>query len=337
VPMNWSAQKISPRAILVLQLQGLGDLIFTLPLFQFLRRRWPQAAITAVVPAGRGFLLDGLSQVEIVEIANFAALARIRFDAFDLIFDVNIDVADERYRQEMQRLPQSAVGFSENTGLDDLPGQRLKIKPRHAIWRQYLALAEEAVPFTGQLADWSPQLPLLQAERSVNFKPNESNRLIVLAPGASDSSRQWPRASFRSLADSLFRPGIRLAVVGYHSEKLWDNAAATPHLHDFTGAPLADTLAVLSEAELVVGNDTGLLHCAAALGRPVVGLYGPGDAIKYQPLGDNFTVIWMARGKVADISVNEVTTVCQLMEIKREKGVEDNRWSNKRRLVVLDF
>jgi ADP-heptose:LPS heptosyltransferase len=115
--------------------------------------------------------------------------------------------------------------------------------------------------------------------------------LAVLHPGANWAHKRWPPERFAGLGDRLVRAAqVQVVVTGGP-----DDAALVEAVRRGISEPswswagqggLRDLGALLEQADLVVSNDTGVLHLAAALRRPVVGLYGPTSPALTGPLGD---------------------------------------------------
>ncbi|MEO1200141.1 MAG: lipopolysaccharide heptosyltransferase II [Pseudomonadota bacterium] len=118
---------------------------------------------------------------------------------------------------------------------------------------------------------------------------------VALCPGAEfGPSKQWPIASFAALAARLVQEGHRPVVLGTGQDR---DAGATiakaaPDTIDLTGRTrLEEAGHILSVASAVVTNDSGLMHVAAALGRPVLALFGSTSAKITPPLGARAAVI----------------------------------------------
>ena len=118
--------------------------------------------------------------------------------------------------------------------------------------------------------------------------------LIVFAPGAEfGSAKRWPAAHFAQLARTILaaEPAAQVALLGSSSD--WEVcneiAARTGHqglLNLAGGTTLAEALTLIARADAVVSNDSGMLHVASALNRPVVALYGPTDPAHAPPFSD---------------------------------------------------
>jgi ADP-heptose:LPS heptosyltransferase len=118
---------------------------------------------------------------------------------------------------------------------------------------------------------------------------------LVLGPTANWPAKVWPGDRFVAVARALIEEGgalagARVAVLGGPGASEREMAEpilrALPGAVDIVGAlTLPEAAAVLRRAALYVGNDSGLMHLAAAAGTPVVGLFGQSDAREYGPSG----------------------------------------------------
>jgi ADP-heptose:LPS heptosyltransferase len=122
------------------------------------------------------------------------------------------------------------------------------------------------------------------------------SRYVVLQPGASSLSRQWPPAHFARLASQLHGQGFRVVVVGSSAEmSLSERIVSLSQQHAVSLAGQTDVgslAAVLEGSHRLVSNDTGTIHLAAAVGTSTVGIYlGPAAAKDTAPYGTGHIVI----------------------------------------------
>ena len=119
--------------------------------------------------------------------------------------------------------------------------------------------------------------------------PGRGRRWVVVAPGAGGEAKRWPLHLFRSLARRLERRGIFVSwLLGPVEAERGRVGAPGPCL------PLAGpsmTAALLAGADLLVGNDTGTSHLAAAAGVPVLALFGPTDPRTWAPRGGRVRIL----------------------------------------------
>jgi heptosyltransferase II len=147
--------------------------------------------------------------------------------------------------------------------------------PADATLPDQWPLAELAVS-QAEVADW---------RRRLGFSPSEP--LVALAPGAVGPSKRWPVGAYAVLARGLAEQGSSIAVVGGPDEKLLAaEIAATggEKVRDLTGPDLRNAILALAAAKATVSNDSGLLHVAAALGTPAIGIFGPTSPWHWAPL-----------------------------------------------------
>lgn len=153
-----------------------------------------------------------------------------------------------------------------------------------ARMREYQALAEAAGI---AVRDAFPRLAATQSEterahallRESGIP--EGTSFAVIAPGASyGPAKQWGPERFASVAASLHVRGIRCVLVGAAadrsaSDRLRRAPDAPRGLADLTGKTgLGELIGVLAASVLVISNDSGVMHVAAALGRPTVAIFG---------------------------------------------------------------
>ncbi len=135
----------------------------------------------------------------------------------------------------------------------------------------------------GEIAAWRAQHGLDQGPPAVAF-----------CPGAVGPSKRWTLDGFSALARDLGAQGLAVWVLGGPGEK--DQAAAIvrhggPHVRDLTGTDLRNAVLALAAARAAVSNDSGLLHVAAAIGTPSIGIFGPTSPWHWAPLNPLAAVI----------------------------------------------
>jgi heptosyltransferase-2 len=116
--------------------------------------------------------------------------------------------------------------------------------------------------------------------------------VIVFAPGAEfGSAKRWPPAHFAALAQQIWqaRPAAQILLLGSGKDKAVceEIVALAPAAHNLAGVTALDqAIALIAQADAVVSNDSGLLHIASALNRPIVAIYGPTDPDHAPPFSD---------------------------------------------------
>jgi heptosyltransferase-2 len=135
-----------------------------------------------------------------------------------------------------------------------------------------------------EVAAWRERLGLVRDQRVE----------VAFAPGAVGPSKRWPAGSYAELGRRLVAEGHRVWVIGGPGEQALaaEIAAAAPgEIRDLTGPDLRNAILALAAAEVAVSNDSGLLHVAAALGTPAIGIFGPTSPMHWAPLNPLAAVI----------------------------------------------
>jgi heptosyltransferase-2 len=120
-----------------------------------------------------------------------------------------------------------------------------------------------------------------------------AGRVAAFAPGAVGPSKRWPAGSYAEAARRLVAEGFSVWVLGGPGETALaaEIAAGSERVRDLTGADLRNAILALAAADVAVSNDSGLLHVAAALGTPSIGIFGPTSPWHWAPLNPLAAVI----------------------------------------------
>lgn len=275
----------------------IGDFVRCHSVVRVLRERWPERPVDVVTSTLCAPLVDYMPGVRKGIVVD---LPRKK-----LAFGKHKALAD-RLRQEhygtalvmprtwksalapfLARIPER-VGFTGEVRfglLTDLrPGEKalprmidrcgMLALPRGAALPAEWPMPELVVP-PAELAAWRQKLGL-STDRPV----------VALAPGAVGPSKRWPSTSYADLARRLARQGYAVWVLGGPGEKdlAAEIMADEPHVRDLTGNDLRNAILALAAARTAVSNDSGLLHVAAALGTPSIGIFGPTSPWHWAPL-----------------------------------------------------
>jgi len=113
----------------------------------------------------------------------------------------------------------------------------------------------------------------------------ERRPIVALAPGAVGPSKRWTSAGYAALTRRLIGDGFAVWVLGGPTEgSLAAEIVGDSDARDLTGHDLRDAILALASAAVAVTNDSGLLHVAAALGTPTIGIFGPTSPWHWAPL-----------------------------------------------------
>jgi heptosyltransferase I len=157
----------------------------------------------------------------------------------------------------------------------------------HAVDR-YLNVGS-LLGFDAGPADFSfpvPQEASVRIEALLDYYDIAKAKLLVMAPGTIWETKQWRRDGFAEVARHFLQAGLGVVLIGSERERpICDQvAAAAPGAVNLSGeTTLSELAALIRRATICLTNDSGPMHLAVALGRPVVSVFGPTDPIWIGP------------------------------------------------------
>jgi heptosyltransferase-2 len=293
------------RPILIVPYMWIGDFVRCHSVVRLLNQRFPGRPVDVLTTTMVAPLLDYMPGVRKGIAFDLPrkrlALARHRQLA-GLLRAENYGDALIMPRTWKSALAPMLAGIPVRTGflgelrlglINDLrPGERAL--PRMVDRCAVLALPKGAVLPT----EWPhPQLVAPHEEVArwrERMALTEAQPVAVVAPGAVGPSKRWPAAAYAALTGQLAGQGFSVWVIGGPQEKALagEICAASPSgCRDLTGADLRNAILALAAADVAISNDSGLLHVAAAIGTPSIGIFGPTSAWHWAPLNPLAAVI----------------------------------------------
>jgi heptosyltransferase-2 len=282
--------------ILVVPYMWIGDFVRCHSVIKLLKARFPGrpvdvlsttlcAPLTDYMPALRRAIVVDLPRSRIALQDQLALARRLKRE--------NYGSALVMPRTWKSALAPFLAGIPERTGfvgelrfalLNDLRYGERRL-PRMVDRCAALALPKAAaLP-----AEWPrPELNVTRAESDAWRRQHgiaSEKPVVALAPGAVGPSKRWPASAYAALARHLIAEGFVVWLIGGPEEKslaaeiIGDTAA-----RDLTGHDLRNAILALAAANVAVSNDSGLLHVAAAVGTPAIGIFGPTSPWHWAPL-----------------------------------------------------
>jgi ADP-heptose:LPS heptosyltransferase len=299
------------RKIAVLRAGGIGDFVFTLPALAALRAAYPDAEITLLGAQWHTELLScrpgpperviavppstgvngpdtGVDEDE-EELERF--FRRMRQERFDLALQMH---GGGGYSNPfVRRLGARITAGSQAPGATPLD----RCVPYVYHQSEYLRYLEIASLVGARTADLEPHLTVTERDltEAGDVVPEAYSPLVALHPGAGDARRRWPPEKFATVGDVLAEVGACVAVVGIEEDlPLISGVVETMDreaLNLCGRLSLSGLAGLLSRCAVVVSNDSGPLHLAAAVGVATVGIYwgpnlinaGPATRARHRP------------------------------------------------------
>ena len=289
--------------ILILKPSSLGDVIQALPVLRLLKCHLPASEIFWWIDSALAPLLEGdpdLTGVVRFERQRWASprhwpemlrsLRWMRAQNFDWVIDLQCLarsgafawLANGQFLIGLDEVREGARGFS------DVAIRRASFHTHAVDW--YLAvLPRLGVPVHNHFT-WLPERPAIAAAIQSKWQ-TDGARWIAIQPGARWENKRWPVEHFAELIRLLAKkfPDTRFAVLGTAENQSLGAVIARAEplrcLNLCGQISLLEMVEWLRRCELMVTNDTGPMHVAAALGKPLVALFGPTGPRRTGPYG----------------------------------------------------
>ncbi|HQR15114.1 MAG TPA: glycosyltransferase family 9 protein [Nitrospira sp.] len=293
------------RRILLIKPSSLGDIVHAMPTLFALRERFPDAEVTWLVKRQWVSLVEvikGVDHVCAVEQGLMGWLGRVpdlRAAGFDLVVDL----------QGLFRSGAMAwlTGCSRRVGFANaregspffytqrvaVPTGSMHAVDRYLLVTEALGAARPKEPrfeFIDRAEDRQAVETLLTAAGLAGVLP-----WVAMNVSARWETKRWPPQHFAEAADQLAEAGIPIVFMGGPAERPETRAVMArmrTKAVDLTGqTPVGLLPSLLRRAAVLVTNDSGPMHIAAAVGTPVVALFGPTDPVRTGPYGRGHVVL----------------------------------------------
>ncbi|MDE3065926.1 MAG: lipopolysaccharide heptosyltransferase II [Verrucomicrobiota bacterium] len=289
--------------ILILKPSSLGDVIQALPVLRLLKRHLRAAEIFWWIDSGLAPLLEGDPDLAgLVRFERrrwvrprfwpemFRSIRRLRAQRFDLVIDLQCLarssafawLADGNFLVGLDEPREGARGFY------DLAVPRPSFYTHAVDW--YLSVLPRLGAPVDRHFQWMPPRPEIAAAVKSRWGLDGTD-WIVIQPGARWRNKRWPVEHFARLVRLLAAEfhELRFAVLGAAEDRpsggIIADAAPGRALNVCGQTSLPEMIEWLRPARLMITNDTGPMHAAAALGTPVLALFGPTEPRRTGPYG----------------------------------------------------
>jgi heptosyltransferase I len=295
--------------ILILKPSSLGDVVQALPVLRLLKLHWPDSEIFWWIDSALAPLLE--NDRDLAGIVHFErrrwtlpanwpevwhSVQWMRRQSFDLVIDLQCLfrsgifawLANGKFLVGLDEPREGARGFY------DVAVRRTSFHTHAVDW--YLAVLKTLNVPVHRNFEWLPERP--EISREVKRKWNtESARWILIQPGARWLNKRWPAENYAALVRHLAtaHPDARFAIMGGGDDREAGAAIARAEparCLDLTGKiSLPEMIEWIRLGDLMISNDTGPMHVAAALSKPIVAIFGPTEPRRTGPYGQMQNVV----------------------------------------------
>jgi heptosyltransferase-1 len=310
-----SATSFNPRRLLIVRLGSMGDVIHTLPAATALRQAFPEASLGWVIEERWAELLCALPEprsgprsprrplVDRVHTVNTktwrrsllsiqtweqigAGLSELRAQQYDVAVDFQGAVRSALLARWSGASVVYGVAQPRESVASMFYSRQVIARGNHIV-EQNLSLAEAVAHRRLEMPN--PEFPYdsdVEKKCEQRLRANAGD-FVLLNPGAGWGAKQWPAERYGYVARRLAEDDLKSLINFGPGEESLVRAVESASGGSAKGIPcsLTELIALTRRARLFIGGDTGPMHLAAALGIPVVAIFGPTNPARNGPFG----------------------------------------------------
>ena len=291
--------------ILIVHQGAIGDFILSLPAIGSFRHHYPGAEVEIwgypeiLKLVEKKFYADRIGSIDRKEIASFyneRAVLDSELVACFKRFDLIIIFGGEQQQPLVRTLEKIQV--KEVKSISTFPPSADSI---HVVDYQLSQL----VSLGYKVPDTIPQLFPSESDRAQAIDLfsqrgiGKDTLTVAVHIGSGSRNKTWPASSFAQLSEKLIKGSAAhiMLLIGPADEEVAEeyfNLIDSRSVTTLANLPLGQLPAVLTQCDLYLGNDSGITHLAAAVGTPVVALFGPTDPRVWGPRGNDVSIVYKA-------------------------------------------
>ncbi|GCE13478.1 lipopolysaccharide heptosyltransferase II [Tengunoibacter tsumagoiensis] len=295
-----------PRSIVIIKPCCIGDILMTTPLLETLQQRYPDARMTYVVGSWSKTIAEhqpGLSNV--IDCGTVGIPGRYRFSDYlklaRQLRSQHFDLAFVLDRSPMLTLLPWLAGIPRRVGPDSL-GRGFSLTDRVPVSSSRSTLQHQAEIYLDlaralHIPIQQPRMHFVPTpEERASIQPVPRPQIAVFPGGGSNpgmqlTSKRWPLEKYRLLVARLIHEfDVQVLLIGGPEDRALTTSllegldGPTDRVLNLAGTTnFGQTAALIEQCALFIGNDSSPMHLAAAVGTPVIAIFGPTSPAEYGP------------------------------------------------------
>lgn len=264
------------KAVLIIRLSSIGDVVLTSPVVREVKRAFPEAELHFLIKEKYRDTVAHNPRIDKVFVLQSSLLKTaqiLRAHQYDYVLDLHHNLRSNLLRRLIPG--KKLVLEKPNAQKRRLVRQKTKKPVRHIVERNLDVVRKMGVePESKKLEFFIPETARSEAKQTL-AKQAFSEPPIAAVVGATYRTKQWMPGYFTEILNRWLRPVV---VLGGPGDVEFANQATAgltvPHYNGAGQHGLLESAALLDQCALAITHDTGLMHIAAALGKPVVAIWG---------------------------------------------------------------
>jgi len=290
------------RKILVIRPGGIGDAVLLFPALSELRNHYKDHMIDVLAEKRNSGIFAGCPYINgfmLYDRRPHETLYRVITGGYDIVIDTEQWHRMTAALSYLTRAPER-IGF----GTNERAGLYSRTVPYSQDDYEAMSFLNLVSALTGKKYEFDRERPFMPLDRgsydgissAVSDFRRGKKAIVGIFAGATVAERRWGAKNFVDLAEKLSREKIGTVIVGGITEKgdseIFKKRCANGYLLDYIGrTTLGETAAVITDVDLFISGDTGLMHIAYGVGTPTLSLFGAGIQKKWAPPGDDHVAI----------------------------------------------
>ena len=300
----------APERILVIKLDHLGDVLLATPVFSNLRRAYPNAELHALTGTWSRVVLERHPDVNHVVEYNspvfcrtgqptslketFKLYRQLHRQKYDLMVELRSDWRTVWFafgRLTPKRISRAALQVANKFGFTQFSGTHETTRNLDVLRQAGIAIPVRTAIFSVTAEDkkWA-------SDFLATYQIEKQRPLVAIHPGSPIALKRWLPERYAELADWLIaQKRAQILFVGVEDEiPIITEIQALMQGESINIAgktTLTQLASILLTCNVFIGNDSGPMHLAAAVGTQTIGLYGPGDPTRFGPAGEKCQTI----------------------------------------------
>lgn len=308
--MPQAVSKINPAdvgSVVAIRIDRIGDVVVSLPALKALKEIFPQSHLAVVIKESNIALVKNVPWIdEAIPYRGFRqVLGILHKKGFSMAIDLLMDYSLKTALLVFLSRAKVKVGFDiQGRGrffnVTTAPSLEKKQMSKHLLDLVRLVAGVSHID-KEKIKDTIPELFVSEEDKAYandflkKHGVQDKDVIFGVHPGGWFPSQRWPLERFAQLAEGLSRKyNAKIVVMGSsHEKKLLDTFVQVMKIKPIMviGFTLDKLAAIIAQTGIVIANNSGLLHIAAALRKPTVSIMGPTDPYLWWPQGDNQLVI----------------------------------------------
>lgn len=308
-----------PKKILVTKYLGMGSILLATPMLRALKKKYPDSSIVFMTfesNAAFALRLEDIDEVRGLRTTSFFSFSadlfrhlwELRLEKLDIVFDLEFFARFSTIVSYLSGAKMRVGYYLPKLWRGDLLTYQVHFNPHRHVTE---VLAAQLEPLAIKADDLRLSPPTVVGEDEEKIKSllvalgiSNNRNMIVVNVNASELSkeRMWPKENFIELIGFLVLNSKKsnILLVGSPNEAQYvqtvysalpENVKAS--VTNLSGkVSIGEFLALVKQSRLLITNDSGPLHIAAALGTQTISFFGPESPLLYGPVGDNHTVFY---------------------------------------------